>query len=79
MASSRSFAFWPGPPARISIGSLRSFALGDVLHAIDGQPVDSPDDMTRALESKTPGDRVVLRVLRAGKTIEVKVTLDVAR
>ncbi|MDU6833434.1 MAG: trypsin-like peptidase domain-containing protein, partial [Bradyrhizobium sp.] len=64
-------------PARLTRDG--GFALGDVLLAIDGQVVDSPDDMTRALETKTPGDRVVLRVRRAGKTIEVRVTLDVAR
>ena len=52
---------------------------GDVLLAIDGQKMDSPDDMTRALENKNPGDRVALRVLRGGKSIEVRVTLDVAR
>ena len=69
---------WPGLiPARLTRDG--GFALGDVLLAIDGQVVDSPDDMTRALETKTPGDRVVLRVRRAGKTIEVRVTLDVAR
>ncbi|MGJ4949994.1 S1C family serine protease [Bradyrhizobium sp. HKCCYLS20291] len=64
-------------PARLTRDG--GFALGDVLLAIDGQAVDSPDDMTRALESKSPGDRAVLRVLRNGKTIEVRVTLDVAR
>ncbi|MGJ4927930.1 S1C family serine protease [Bradyrhizobium sp. HKCCYLS2038] len=64
-------------PARLTRDG--GFALGDVLLAIDGQAVDSPDDMTRALETKNPGDRVVLRVLRNRKTIEVRVTLDVAR
>ncbi|WP_315754337.1 MULTISPECIES: S1C family serine protease [unclassified Bradyrhizobium] len=64
-------------PARLTRDG--GFALGDVVLAIDGQAVDSPEDMTRALENKNPGDRVVLRVLRGGKTIEVRVTLDVAR
>ncbi|WP_315804905.1 S1C family serine protease [Bradyrhizobium sp. SZCCHNS3002] len=64
-------------PARLTRDG--GFALGDVVLAIDGQAVGSPEDMTRALENKAPGDRVVLRVLRGGKTVEVRVTLDVAR
>ncbi|MGJ5073438.1 PDZ domain-containing protein [Bradyrhizobium oligotrophicum] len=64
-------------PARLTRDG--GFALGDVVLAIDGQAVESPEDMTRALEYKNPGDRVVLRVLRGGKTVEVRVTLDVAR
>jgi 2-alkenal reductase len=50
---------------------------GDVVVAINGQPVRSFDDLLIyvSLNSK-PGDVVVLTIIRNGKTQEVKVTLE---
>lgn len=50
---------------------------GDVITAIDGNPVYSFDDLLIyiALQTK-PGDEVTLSVMRDGKTIEVKVVLE---
>lgn len=50
---------------------------GDVVVAINGQPVRSFDDLLIyvSLNSK-PGDVVVLTILRNGKTQDVKVTLE---
>jgi serine protease Do len=51
---------------------------GDLVIAIDGQPVDAFDDVLIYLENlKSPGDEVVLSVLRAnGRQTDVIVTLS---
>jgi 2-alkenal reductase len=49
---------------------------GDVVIAINGQPVGSFEDLLIYIALNTsPGDRVILTVIRDGKTIEVQVTL----
>ncbi|MGE5378832.1 MAG: S1C family serine protease [Bacteroidota bacterium] len=51
-------------------------AGGDVITAIDGQPVATFDQLLSYLiTSKSPGDNVVLTILRDGKTQDVTVTL----
>jgi 2-alkenal reductase len=51
-------------------------AGGDVITAIDGQPVVTFDDLLGYLTTnKSPGDTVVLTILRDGQTMEVTVTL----
>ncbi|THF71915.1 PDZ domain-containing protein [Deinococcus sp. Arct2-2] len=51
---------------------------GDVIVAADGLPVDALEDLQAALIDKKEGDTVTLKVVNAGKTREVKVTLDAA-
>lgn len=52
-------------------------AGGDVITAIDGQPVETFDDLLGYLTTnKSPGDTVVLTVLRGGETLEIPVELD---
>ncbi|MCS6845437.1 MAG: trypsin-like peptidase domain-containing protein, partial [Caldilineales bacterium] len=49
---------------------------GDVITAINGQPVTGMDDLIAYLtEQARPGDRVKLTVLREGKELTVEVTL----
>ncbi len=49
---------------------------GDLIVAIDGQPVRSMEDLIAYLEEKRkPGDEVVLSILRDGKTQQVRVRL----
>jgi 2-alkenal reductase len=51
-------------------------AGGDVITAIDGQPVTTFDGLLAYLTTnKSPGDTVVLTILREGQTMEVTVTL----
>jgi S1-C subfamily serine protease len=50
---------------------------GDVITAIDGQPVSSFEDMLIYIALKAnPGQEVTLTIIRDGKTKEVKLTLD---
>ena len=52
-------------------------ARGDVITAIDGQPVDSSQDVARIVRSLRPGDEVEVLLERNGVTERITVTLDV--
>jgi S1-C subfamily serine protease len=47
---------------------------GDVITAVDGEPVETAEDLQRAIDAKAPGDRVELTVSRGGeiRTVEVE-------
>jgi hypothetical protein len=48
---------------------------GDILTEFDGSPISNLYDFTRALQSKKPGEEVLVKVIRDGKSIEAKVLL----
>jgi len=50
--------------------------LGDVIVAINGEPVRSPREMRRILDQMQVGDAVRLTVEREGRQIDLAVTLD---
>ena len=51
---------------------------GDLIIAVDGQPVTSMDDLIAYLAINTaPGDDVVLDVVRGGDTVPIVVTVGV--
>jgi S1-C subfamily serine protease len=52
-------------------------ASADVVVGVDGKPVKTADDFIDAIESKQPGERVVLSVLRGGQVQKVPVQLAV--
>ncbi|HVS84148.1 MAG TPA: trypsin-like peptidase domain-containing protein [Gaiellaceae bacterium] len=47
----------------------------DVVTAVDGQSIQSADALTTNLGSRTPGDKVTLKIERGGSTKTVSVTL----
>ncbi len=49
---------------------------GDVIVAIDGRPVATPDELVVLLRTRAPGDEVTLRYVRNGVEEEVTLTLD---
>ncbi|PYQ70483.1 MAG: hypothetical protein DMG04_24475 [Acidobacteria bacterium] len=49
--------------------------VGDVIVALDGQAVQSPEDLLDLLLGDRVGRQVTLRVLRAGKATELRVTV----
>ena len=53
-------------------GGLKS---GDVITAIDGQKIDTPDQLISQIATKVPGQKVELSVQRDGKDEKVTVTL----
>jgi len=69
-----------GPAAKAGLQAFRragdgSIVAGDVITAIDDEPVKSLDDMLTVLEKKQPGDRVSVSTWRAGQTRKVSVVL----
>jgi S1-C subfamily serine protease len=50
--------------------------LGDVIVALEDTKIRSNNDVTLALERRTPGEEVELTVVRAGRTVNVRVKLD---
>src|ERR1043166_8281269 len=60
------------PTRRESSGRVR---LGDVIVAIDGKKVESPNDLYLTLEKYKVGDAVSVSLLREGKTVQANITL----
>ena len=50
---------------------------GDVITALDGEPIDGPEALSEAVAAHAPGDRVTLTIFRMGdgQEQEIKVTL----
>ena len=49
--------------------------VGDILVAVNGQPVDDPDDLFSALGSDTVGKAIAVEVLRGGRPETLNVTV----
>ncbi|HLJ49694.1 MAG TPA: M28 family peptidase [Bryobacteraceae bacterium] len=60
----------PGSPA-----AKAGLKGGDILVEFDGKPIQNLYDFTYALRAKKPGQEVLVKVVRAGQTIEAKVLL----
>jgi len=50
-------------------------AAADLIVGVDGQPTQTAEEFLSAIESKQPGDRVTLSIIRDGKEVRVPVTL----
>jgi hypothetical protein len=64
--------------ADVSAGSPAAKAgllAGDIMVSFDGKAISNLYDFTYALRGKKPGDEVVVKVMREGKPVEVKVLL----
>ncbi|ANY14520.1 trypsin-like peptidase domain-containing protein [Bordetella pseudohinzii] len=49
--------------------------VGDIVQAINGQPARNTVTLLGQIAAVTPGQGATLRVLRAGKTVDIKVTM----
>lgn len=66
-----------GSDQQVSIDGLDMQAGGDVITAIDGEIVKDMDDLIAYLSTNVAvGQKVVLTLMRDGKMVEVKVTLE---
>jgi S1-C subfamily serine protease len=69
-----------GPAAQAGLRPTRrdftgNIHLGDVIAAIDDEPLKSTEDFFAALEARKPGDEVTLTVVRDGQRASVPITL----
>ena len=61
------------PTRRDAEGRLR---LGDVIEAVDGKKIESTNDLFLLLEKYKVGDSVTLSLLRDGRTVQTRLTLE---
>jgi S1-C subfamily serine protease len=61
------------PTRRDAAGRVR---LGDIITAIDGKKIESPNDLFLALEKYKVGENVSFTVLRNDKPIQLKIALE---
>jgi S1-C subfamily serine protease len=59
----------------VSVGGQQVLAGGDVITAVDGEPVSGMDDVVAAVNSKQAGDEVELELQRGDETEQVTVEL----
>ena len=60
----------PGSPAE-KAGIQR----GDIITAVDGKPVHNTDELQLEIMYRSPGDKVVVELIRGGKTLSLQVVL----
>jgi serine protease Do len=64
-----------GSDHNATIGGQQVPIGGDVIIAIDGQPIGSMDDLGTMLQNYSPGDKVTVTVLRGSQQLDLSVTL----
>src|ERR1700689_2865974 len=68
-----------GPSRSVIVGNRYRLGIGgDLIIAIDGNPVSGQDALTRAMSQKRPGEKMVLTIFRGNRTMKVTVTLGSA-
>jgi hypothetical protein len=67
-----------GPISVTNIGGTNIGIGGDLITAIDGQPIQNQESPARILTGKHPGDAVMVTVLRAGRNQNVPMRLSEA-
>jgi S1-C subfamily serine protease len=66
-------------PTRLALaGNYRIGIGGDLITAVDGQPVESTDSLQRILNRKRVGEKITLTIFRNARTQRVTVTLGEA-
>lgn len=51
-------------------------SAADLIVGVDGKPTLTVEDFLNAIESHNPGDQVVINIIRQGREMSVRVTLD---
>jgi S1-C subfamily serine protease len=51
-------------------------SAADLIVAVDGKPVRTGDDFLTAIDVKQPGERVILKIIREGKEVQVPLKLE---
>ena len=72
-----------GPAAQAGLQAAQSAGAnpleippgGDVITGVDSQATNTSDDLTNYIDSKAPGDKVTLHIVRGGKNMDLSATL----
>jgi S1-C subfamily serine protease len=68
-----------GPAAEAGLRPLKGLGdgqfTGDVIVAIDGQPVRQRADVQKIIAKSKPGDAITVTVVRGGDRVDVPITL----
>jgi S1-C subfamily serine protease len=68
-----------GPNRNVIVGGAYQLSIGgDLIVAVEGQPVDAKDTLQRVMNRKRGGDPLTLTVYRDGKNVEIKIKLGEA-
>ena len=68
-----------GPTRSVIVEGRYQLGIGgDLIIAIDGNPVDGQDALRRVMNQKRPGETMVLTIFRGNRTMKVPVTLGSA-
>ncbi len=73
--SSEDLAGVRGARQVVDIGNVELGIGGDLIMAIDGQPVEREDALIRAISQKKVGDTIVLTINRSGRKVQIPVKL----
>jgi S1-C subfamily serine protease len=68
-----------GGSKRAFLGNTPIMLGGDLIVAIDGQPVEDQQDLSHIMNNHRAGDTVTVTIFRGRQRLDVKVTLDEAR
>jgi S1-C subfamily serine protease len=68
-----------GPSQRVVVGGTYPLGVGgDFIMAVEGQPIEGNDTLTKAMNRKRAGDSLRLTIFRGGKSQEITVKLGEA-
>ncbi|MBV8732952.1 MAG: PDZ domain-containing protein, partial [Acidobacteriia bacterium] len=67
-----------GPRQVVIVDNYKLGIGGDFIVAVEGQPVEGPETLTRAFNRKRAGDMLNLTVYRNGRTQQIAVRLGEA-
>ena len=68
-----------GGNQRAYLGNMPIMIGGDLIVAIDGQPIEDQQDLSHVMNNHRAGDTVNVTIFRGQKKIDLKVTLGEAR
>jgi S1-C subfamily serine protease len=64
-----------GAQRYVQYGNFQLGIGGDLIVGVDGQRIENKDALTRVLNHKRPGDKVILTIIRRNRKLDVGVTL----
>lgn len=65
-----------GPSQEVIVGNYRVPAGGDVILAIQGREVNTPQELAGEIDRYKPGDRVTVTIMRGSQKLDVPITLQ---